>query len=732
MSGIRRLAGLFFVAVVCSVPPAGGARGDDAAASLKPGTRVLPKGPGLVLRDGDRSSTAPNYPRIFVVEAVEGKDVRLFHWAQKGTAPVDQVIAIEETQAVAYFDGRIKEHPKEPYARLARAGARQVQKDLVGAAADCDEAIRLDPGMAYAYNLRAACRPPEDLAGSLADMDQALRLKTKDAFLLAIRACLHAAQGELDQSERDAEESIRADPNCPTGYFARATLRASRQEFDRAIEDLDRALKLDPTASDAYMLRGGCRLEKKDLARALADFDEAIRRDPKNADAYFGRASYYNEAGDLAKAASDCDEAIRIEPRNAEAYGLRGNIRYRQGNRVLALADASRALDLDPTDRSSRTTRAGVFFYEGRFKEAIAEYDTLLQAERRDTMSLCNRAACHQRLGHPHEAMADVDEALRIDPRCDRALAVRFALFAQQGDYDRALADADRALEINPRDGMMYFNRGELHCRRNEPEKRRADFQSAARLGIKDPQVYLPHAQFLLKNGKLDAALSEANDIVAALPEQAHSYAFRGFVYLQLYQYPNAQADLDAAIARGDELPGPILAYTYAWRGLVRMRQKDLDGALEDFKASLARDPRCWDAIQGRGEWHETKQEFREALADYDEVVRQGAPEPGYSNACIRRAWIRASCPDDSVRDGKLAVESATEAVRRTKPERPDYLLTLAAAQAEAGDFDAANRTAEKARSTIKPGDRAEQFFKVLSRQLQQHEPLRSGRPVDR
>ncbi len=734
MSPIRRLSGL---CVILSVaiwvgPSAGTARSDGCGgdkAKLRPGTQVLAKAPGLVLKDGDRSSTIPAYPRVFVVEAVEGDRARVFHWASKGTLPLAEVVAMD--RAVAYFDGRIREHPKEPYARLGRAVARQAQRDLVGAVADCDEAIRLDPGMAYAYSRRAACRPPEDSAQSLADLEQALRIKANDAVLLADRAGLHAERGELDQSERYAEESIRADPNCPTGYFARAALRASRQEFDRAIEDLDRVLKLDPTAGDAYVLRGRCRFETKDLARALADFDEAIRRDPKTADAYFGRASYYNQAGDLAKAARNCDEAIRIEPRHAQAFGLRGNIRFRQGNRAQALADSSRALELNPTDQASRSTRAAALFHDGRFKEAMAEYDTLLQAERRDTEALCGRAVCHEKLGHMKEAMIDADDALRIDPRCRSALLVRFDLYAQQGDYDQALADVDRALEINPRDGVMYFNRGERHCRRNEPEKRRADFQSAARLGIKEPQLYLPHAQFLLRNGKLDAALAEANDVVAALPEQAQCYAFRGFIYLQRYQYPNAQADFDSAIARGGELPGPILVYTYAWRSLVRMRQKDLDGALEDFKASLARDPRCWDAVQGRGEWDEMKQEFREALADYDEVVRQGAPEPGYSNACIRRARIRATCPDDSVRDGKLAVESATEAVRRTKPERPDYLLNLAAAQAEAGDFDAANRTAEKARSTIKPGDRSERFFETLSEQLQHHEPLRSGLPID-
>ena len=50
-------------------------------------------------------------------------------------------------------------------------------------------------------------------------------------------------------------------------------------------------------------------------------------------------------------------------------------------------------------------------------------------------------------------------------------------------------------------------------------------------------------------------------------------------------------------------------------------------------------------------------------------------------------AWLLAVAPDDSVRDGKLAVKMAKQACDDTDWEEPHIIDTLAAAYAEGGDF---------------------------------------------
>ena len=61
------------------------------------------------------------------------------------------------------------------------------------------------------------------------------------------------------------------------------------------------------------------------------------------------------------------------------------------------------------------------------------------------------------------------------------------------------------------------------------------------------------------------------------------------------------------------------------------------------------------------------------------------------------RAWLRATCPDETYRDGAKAIEDATKACELTGWNDLYCLDTLAAAFAEAGQFDKAVECQEKA-----------------------------------
>jgi protein O-mannosyl-transferase len=72
---------------------------------------------------------------------------------------------------------------------------------------------------------------------------------------------------------------------------------------------------------------------------------------------------------------------------------------------------------------------------------------------------------------------------------------------------------------------------------------------------------------------------------------------------------------------------------------------------------------------------------------------------PTSASALNELAWVRATNPEGSLRDGDEAVELAQRAVQLPGGQRPEVLDTLAAAYAEVGRFAAAVETAEHARA---------------------------------
>ena len=85
---------------------------------------------------------------------------------------------------------------------------------------------------------------------------------------------------------------------------------------------------------------------------------------------------------------------------------------------------------------------------------------------------------------------------------------------------------------------------------------------------------------------------------------------------------------------------------------------------------------------------------YEAAKAHYADAIRL---DPGCAEAYNASAMIMAACPEAKFRDGKGAVAFATRACELTKWKDPRFLNTLAAAQAEMGDFDAAVTSQKKA-----------------------------------
>ncbi len=109
----------------------------------------------------------------------------------------------------------------------------------------------------------------------------------------------------------------------------------------------------------------------------------------------------------------------------------------------------------------------------------------------------------------------------------------------------------------------------------------------------------------------------------------------------------------------------------------------------EDRLSSSPDDPDYW---YGLGWACEKSKQWAKAVNSYEQAYQANYRHIGALN---NLAWVLATAPDESVRDGKRAVKLAKRAMRMAGPKAVFTADTLAAAFAENGDFESATELQE-------------------------------------
>ncbi len=151
---------------------------------------------------------------------------------------------------------------------------------------------------------------------------------------------------------------------------------------------------------------------------------------------------------------------------------------------------------------------------------------------------------------------------------------------------------------------------------------------------------------------------------------------------------PNLKKLLEAL--ESAKLPPPRDAEEEGDRAAMR---QDTEAAIEAYRRAIRENP---DRESGYGKLARElgrAKRYREAKQVLTQAVQKWPNSPGLTYSLI---WLLSTCPDDGVRDGKQALELVRR-VNGEEQENPQLLDIVAAAYAEAGQFEKAVQLLTKA-----------------------------------
>lgn len=301
-----------------------------------------------------------------------------------------------------------------------------------------------------------------------------------------------------------------------------------------------------------------------------------------------------------------------------------------------------------------------------KLAEAVKIYDQLIAKSPRSGQLYTQRAMAWWARGDQQQALADFDRAIELGYKAAHAFSSRGIFHAAAGNIEAALADFAQAIEIDPRDEVSYVNRAAIHMSQSEFDRAIADYGAAVRLNPAKAVNYQQRASAHQRSGNLSEALADYNKALELDPKHVPSLMGRGFALYEQGQHAQAVDDYSAAIALA-----PNSATAYNNRGFNRQLLGDAKNALADFERALHL-------------------------------------MPDYALCLQNKAWLLATSPDGSLRNGVVAVRAALRACELNQYKDLNDLRTLAASYAEAGQFELAIGWQEKVVDQAPDGEKAE------------------------
>jgi tetratricopeptide (TPR) repeat protein len=195
---------------------------------------------------------------------------------------------------------------------------------------------------------------------------------------------------------------------------------------------------------------------------------------------------------------------------------------------------------------------------------------------------------------------------------------------------------------------VAHNNLGLFLFRQRRIDEARTHFAEALRLNPGYPEALNNLGLLLQDEGRIDQAKADFEEALRLDPAFPDAHCNLGWLLFKAGRSGEARAQLDEALRIN-----PEHAAARVYLGSMLSKQGRID----------------------------------EAMAQFNEVLRLN---PDNAVAHNDRAMILAACADAKYRDGHRAVEVATRACVLTEWKDPSMLDTLAAAHAEAGDFDSA------------------------------------------
>ena len=240
--------------------------------------------------------------------------------------------------------------------------------------------------------------------------------------------------------------------------------------------------------------------------------------------------------------------------------------------------------------------------------------------------------------GQPAEAIKELTTAIVLNPRFAEAYLERGIVYFEQKDYDKSLLDVTTALRLNPQLRQAYGTLGMAQrlAAQKLLDQSIVNLTEALNEHPRNSRALLGRGYAYLFRGferDFTHAIEDLTRFLKMNPKSKMAYHYRGWVYLNDYEWERAVSDLTQAIALA---PKPD-ADVYGLRAIAYEKLGKAELAEADYSRVIHLNPKRASGFLDRGCFYLGQNSLDKALMDLNQAIKLA---PRLSKAYFMRAKV--------------------------------------------------------------------------------------------
>jgi tetratricopeptide (TPR) repeat protein len=361
----------------------------------------------------------------------------------------------------------------------------------------------------------------------------------------------------------------------------------------------------------------------------------------------------------------------------------------KKGQYAAAIPEWTKAIAMSPGDARAHNSFGQTLARAGKTQDAIAEYRKAIVDKPHYPEAHNNLAIALDAAGHTNDAVEHYRQAIDANPGYAEAHSNLGRTLTEQGHLPEAIEQFQEALTINPDYAEAHNNLGFALASENRLDEAVGEYRRAIESDPKYADAYNNQGVALARQAKLDEAIADFSKAVELDPAFAGAEGNLGHALLSKDNVDEAIPHLKKALELGLET-----AEMHNDLGAGLAEKGQVDEAIPHFERALQISPNMVEAHSYLGMALVMKGQGVEGLAHWRQALRK---DPDNLQVLNNTAWLLATSADAALRNGSEAIPLAERAVQLTSGHEPALLGTLAAAYAEAGEFNKAVELEQRA-----------------------------------